>query len=741
MSRLVFLLLVCTVQSWAQLPGLPIKKTTERIFIDAEMNEAVWRETEVAKDFKQFFPFDSSYAKAQTEVRMTYDDKFIYVFAIMYNIGEQSYVTPSLRRDFRGEANDSFVVQFDTFKDNTNSFQFGINPFGVQREGLVANGGSTNQSDLSLNWDNKWYSHAKILDGKWVCEFAIPFKSLRYKHGLSSWNVNFYRINSNNAERSTWAPIPRNFPLISLAFTRPLIWDQPLDKPGSNVSLIPFIATRVNQNSEKGEQPQQSNSFGGDAKVAIGPALNLDLTVNPDFSQVEVDQQVTNLDRFEIFFPERRQFFLENADLFSDFGGEGNRPFFSRRIGVTRDQNTGQNVENPIYFGARLSGKVNNNLRVGLLSMQAGQDKNNNLPSTNYTVATFQRKLFARSNIGMIFINKQAFQDSIGADFVTSPQKFNRVIGLDYNLASKDNKWNGKFYYHRSFTNNQTDSSFAMAARLAYNTFRWDVSGTIQNIGANYNPEVGFARRKDYLRLAPTVWYNFYPRSKIINNHGPGLDFDVIGNKKYGITDYDFNFMYRIRFQSTAQFNIRLRQEYVYLFSAFDPTNTGGLQLATGTDYTNNVVVASYISDARKKFFFDISTRSGEYFNGNRINFSGAVNYRAQPYAVLSVNYTYNQINLPAPYKTAELILVGPRFDITFSRKVFWTTFVQYNNQINNVNINSRLQWRFRPVSDLFISYTDNYFASDELKDGIQYQSWQPKLRAIVLKFTYWLNL
>ncbi|MCA6407685.1 MAG: carbohydrate binding family 9 domain-containing protein, partial [Cytophagales bacterium] len=321
MSRLVFLLLVCTVQSWAQLPGLPIKKTTERIFIDAEMNEAVWREAEVAKDFKQFFPFDSSYAKAQTEVRMTYDDKFIYVFAIMYNIGEQSYVTPSLRRDFRGEANDSFVVQFDTFKDNTNSFQFGINPFGVQREGLVANGGSTNQSDLSLNWDNKWYSQAKILDGKWVCEFAIPFKSLRYKHGLSSWNVNFYRINSNNAERSTWAPIPRNFPLISLAFTRPLIWDQPLDKPGSNVSLIPFIATRVNQNSEKGEQPQQSNSFGGDAKVAIGPALNLDLTVNPDFSQVEVDQQVTNLDRFEIFFPERRQFFLENADLFSDFGG------------------------------------------------------------------------------------------------------------------------------------------------------------------------------------------------------------------------------------------------------------------------------------------------------------------------------------------------------------------------------------------------------------------------------------
>jgi hypothetical protein len=150
--------------------------------------------------------------------------------------------------------------------------------------------------------------------------------------------------------------------------------------------------------------------------------------------------------------------------------------------------------------------------------------------------------------------------------------------------------------------------------------------------------------------------------------------------------------------------------------------------------------VASYFSDARKKFFYDISTRSGEYFNGHRINFSGTINYRAQPYAVVSLNYSYNQINLPAPYKSAELILIGPRFDMTFSRKVFWTTFVQYNNQINNLNINSRLQWRFRPVSDLFLAYTDNYFA-EAGRDGNFLYLGQPKLRAIVLKFTYWLNL
>ncbi|MFM7852941.1 MAG: hydrolase, partial [Flammeovirgaceae bacterium] len=233
--------------------------------------------------------------------------------------------------------------------------------------------------------------------------------------------------------------------------------------------------------------------------------------------------------------------------------------------------------------------------------------------------------------------------------------------------------------------------------------------------------------RKDYLRLAPTIWYNFYPKSKIVNSHGPGFDFDIIANSNRfflefdnnklrisGVTDYDFNFMYRIRFQNTSQFSLRLRQEYVYLFFDFDPTNTGSLKLSTGTEYTNNLLVANYTSDARKKFFFDAATRSGEYFNGHRINFTGTLNYRAQPYAVFSLNFSYNKINLPAPYRSADLILIGPRFDFTFSRSLFWTTFIQYNNQINNVNINSRLQWRFRPVSDLFISYTDNYFASDE---------------------------
>ncbi len=321
----------------AQHPGLHIKRATGVIEVDASMTEPDWLDADIADQFKQLFPFDSSYAVAQTEVRMTYDDKFIYLFATMFNeSGPRKYVTPSLRRDFRGPANDGFSIVFDTYKDRTNAFLVGVNPFGVQREGLVSAGGN-NFEDLNISWDNKWYSESKILEDRWVCEIAISYKTIRFKEGLDSWNVNFYRADSHHAEQSTWSPISRIYNVTSLAFSRELIWDKPLSHPGGNVSVIPYAAYHNNNDFENGTPTDRGPTIGGDAKVAMVPALNLDLTVNPDFSQVEVDQQVTNLSRFEIFYPEKRQFFLENADLFGSFGYSNMRPFFSRRIGVTRD--------------------------------------------------------------------------------------------------------------------------------------------------------------------------------------------------------------------------------------------------------------------------------------------------------------------------------------------------------------------------------------------------------------------
>lgn len=748
--KLQTLLLVCCFVGLSlhlQGQGLSIKRAEGKIVVDGVLDDIDWQLAEKAADFKQYFPDDGIPANSQSEVQLTYDDNFIYVGAKMYNLSSsRKYVTPSLRRDFRGEGIDGLSLVFDTFKDRTNAFIFGVNPFGVQREGLITNGGGGG-GDLSLDWDNKWYSEAKMYDGYWIVEAAIPFKTLRFKGGEDSWYVNFYRIDSENAERSTWSEIPLNFDIISLAFCRELKWDKPLKHPGANTSLIPYLAGGQAQDFEEGTDADKTLTVGMDAKVAVGPALNLDLTINPDFSQVEVDQQVTNLDRFEIFFPERRQFFLENADLFANFGFDDATPFFSRRIGVATDTSTGQNIQNRIYGGLRLSGKINNNMRVGFLNMQAGSDKKLQLPSTNYTVATMQHKVFSRSNIGLIFVNKQAFQDSIKGDFTMSPEKYNRVIGVDYNLLSKNNVWNGRFFYHRSFEPNQPDSAFATGAFLSYVTYRWESEIFARSTGANYNPAVGFLRREDIQQIGSSTFYNFYPSKGDIRNHGPGVDFDYVRNDKLGPLDWDVNLMYRIRWKNTSQLNMRfLRFQYTYLFNSFDPSGKGGkgvVKLSKNTDYRNLVFVASYSSDQRKNFFFDASTRSGEYFNGHRLNLDGSFSYRFIPTGFVSLDYTLNFIRLPKPYSSSNLYLLSPRVDLTFSKNLFWTTFVQYNSQIDNLNINSRLQWRFAPVSDFFLVYTDNYFTSNFTdQDSMQsFQAWQPRQRAIVFKLTYWLNL
>ena len=605
--------------------GLNIKRASSPIKIDGIMDEKAWEEVEVANQFNQYFPYDTSLSIVTTEARMTYDDEFIYVVGVMKNLGPRNYVVPSLRRDYRGPAYDGFTVVLDTYKNKTNAFVFGVNPYGVQREGLVSNGGERTRTagnnngsgSFLLTWDNKWYSAAKMYDGYWIAEMAIPFKTLRFKENMDSWYINFYRIDSEYSERSTWSPIPRNFSLINLSFNKELKWDEPLRSPGKNISLIPYTAYRTVKDFEENSPAESEFAVGGDAKLALTSALNLDLTFNPDFSQVEADQQVTNLDRFEIFFPEQRQFFQENADLFAAFGSDGARPFFSRRIGTARDTSTGTNLQNPLYFGARMSGNINNKWRVGLMTIQAASEKEIALPSINYGVASVQRRIGQRSNISALLVSKQAFQDSLDGEFTFEPATWNRTMALDLNLATPNNKWSGKGYYHRSFDDLGMDSTYSMGLGLNHQTINWEVRSDFRTIGANFNPEVGFVRRTDFSQIRGTAYYNFYPAKGSIQSHAPGFDFDFISNRIYGATDWDVNLLYRISFQNTARFSLRLRRQYTYLFDSFDPSGTDGLELPQDTDYAYNFFFISYSSDERKPFFYQLRTRSGEYFNGS----------------------------------------------------------------------------------------------------------------------------
>jgi len=729
--------------SYAQLvekKTVNIVETALPIVVDGALDEAVWSQLTPAKDFIQTFPYDSSLSISQCEIFFTYDKVNIYV-GLRCNDPDpsQDYVMLSQRRDFRGPGIESLNLLFDTFQDQTNAFTFGINPFGIRREGLVSNGGTASEH-LSLDWDNKWYGDSKQEEGFWTSELAIPFKTIRFKEGSTKWNFNAYRVDSKTNERTAWSRIPRNFRPYTLSYAGELIWDKPLPKQGSNISIIPYVAGGVSKDFDEDTGTMFEREVGGDVKIALTPSMNLDLTINPDFSQVEVDRQVTNVDRFEIFFPERRQFFLENADLFSSFGTEDTRPFFSRRIGVAIDTATGSNVQNRIFGGFRLNGKVNKLLRVGLLNMQAAKDDDIFLPSLNYTVLAVQQQVFSRSNISAIFVNKQSFDKTFTDKVFDEPVKYNRVAGLDYNLASPDNKWTGKVYYHRSFQQQDIDEQFSHGANLKYSTQKWNIEWNHALIGDNYNAEVGFVRRTGVNSLTPTISYKYYPANGKLNNHGPGALLEYFWDDE-GRTDQLIRFFYDFRFQNNATARIAYNNRYTRLLDDFDPTRTPDedsvVPLLAGSDFNYSSYFMRYQSDKRKVFSFEIRHSGAEYFNGTRYNVNPELTYRFQPYGSFSVDYSYNRIELAEPNPSRNIHLIGPRLDLTLSKKVFFTNFLQFNTQNENLNINARFQYRFKPVSDLFIVYTDNYFLSFENPND----NWMPRTRALVFKLTYWLNL
>lgn len=721
-----------------------LKRNTEKIVIDGHLMEDVWQRGDNAANFWQYFPYDTSSAQGQTEIRMTYDDQFLYVGVRCYSAGPD-YVVQSLRRDYSFSGNDNITLLFDTFNDKTNAFVFGMNPMGVRREALISNGGRTRGgSSFSDSWDNKWYGTAKIKGDYWEAEFAIPFKTLRFQEGSTEWRFNCYRRDTQINELSSWVQIPRNYIIMDLSFMGKMIWDEPLKKPGANISVIPYLTAGMNRDFEDPEQssPNWPRNAGADAKIALTSGLNLDLTVNPDFSQVEVDQQVTDLSRFELFFPERRQFFLENADLFGSFGLTRVNPFFSRRIGVARDTTTGQNIQNSILYGARLSGKVNEDLRVGLLNMQTARQEKNGLPAFNYTVATLEQQVFDRSNISFIFVNKQAVDGDPDAD---AYNLYNRVAGLEYRLASKDTKWTGKSFLHLAFTPDEVDHKFTHGFQLELLERRYRLEWAHLFVGQGYNAEVGFVPRKDYMLMSPEVQFLFFPKKGLVNQHSINIDsrfFLQVGKDgntilpSWGLSERQIEAEWEIRFANNTQAGLTLKEDELTLLRDFDPTRlqADGVFLPAGSSYHFFSMEASYESDQRKKFFYEIGPNFGEFYSGIRAGLSGTFTYRYQPFGSIAVDFDYNYIKLADPFKPVNIWLVGPRVDLTFSKSLFLTTFIQYNNQLDNLNINTRFQWRFQPVSDFFLVYTDNYITDP-------FSQFSTRNRAIVAKLTYWLNL
>jgi hypothetical protein len=693
-----------------------IKRAAAAIKIDGITDEADWQRADSAANFFLVLPMDTSFAQVKTTVKMTYDNNNLYVVAICYKalLPGQNMVE-SLKRDFNFVKNDNFLLFMDPFDARTDGFSFGANAAGAQWDGTMYEGGK-----VDLSWDNKWTSEVRNYPDRWVWEASIPFKSIRYKKGIREWGINFSRNDLKSTEKSAWAPVPRQFPTASLAYTGTLVWDEEPPVASSNVSVIPYALAGVTKDYQNKTPTDWRKDIGGDVKIGLTSSLNLDMTVNPDFSQVDVDQQVINLNRYELFFPEKRQFFLENGDLFSNFGYADIRPFFSRRIGLNA----------PIRFGTRLTGKIDKNWRVGVMDVQTGQTGISNLPGQNFGVVTLQRRVFSRSNIGIMFINKDATGSAPGPGN-TAPA-YNRNLGLEYNLASSNNLWTGKFLGLKSFSPGVTGHDYVQAVHLQYLSKYWTLYLQQQFVGRNYHAEVGYVPRVGYNKLSPLLAHNFFPKKGSVLVHTVQLSSNYFFDEHYKRTDNESTLSYIITFHNRSQLWFSGLDTYVKLLRPYDPTNIGKGNLPIGFESHWNTADVQYISKPQSVFTYVFEAAYGGYYaDGTKLTLSSQLGYRFQPYVNIAVNASYNDLRLPQPFGRNKFWLIGPRTDVTFTNNLYFTTFVQYNEQARNMNINTRLQWRYKPASDVFIVYGDNSIPSP----------FTVKNRQLTVKWTYWWNI
>jgi len=701
---------------------LCIHKTSETLTIDGKLDEAVWSSTELVTDFWQKVPFFAEGADPRTEVRLTYDDKYLYVAAKCFQT--EDVIIQSLKRDEYWD-NDGIAIILDPFNARINANLFGTSAVGVQWDALYSQ-----TSGINSDWSNKWYVETDISDTYWSAEFAIPFKILRYKEGADEWGLNFVRNIMHCNEYHNWTAVPESFWPPNPAFAGTMVWDNPPTKKTKNFNLIPYVTAGVN--TQVGEELSTDFDVGMDARVAVGSSLNLDLTVNPDFSQIEVDELVTNLTRFNIFLPEKRTFFLENGDLFADFGSGAVRPFFSRRIGLDEDR---QAV--PILYGARLTGNLSKDLRMGFMNVQSL--KTDNALAQNQT-ALSMKKQFGTSFVQGMFLNRQAMADGELVD-----GDYGRNVSLESAYFSSDGQVSAWVGSHRSFKQGFEENQGIYNLGFNFKNPSWEIFTDFFMVQENYFADMGFLGRIDnYDAVRDTVIrvgsnssytsvdYVIRPEESNVSRHRLGVENLLVFNPDWSFNERYDRIRYFLTLKSGEEFGVRFNLSELELLYPF--SFTGETALPAGR-YTFNDLNFEFQSDQRKAFSFSLSGTTGGFYNGTRNNFAIDAQYRIQPWGRFSLGYQWNDLSFPDPYGNAKITALLSKVEIGFSKNLLWTTLFQYVEQSDFMGINSRLQWRFSPMSDLFLVYLDNY---DIVSTMMESRAVRSNNRALVLKVNYW---
>lgn len=703
--------------------------TSDPIIIDGVLDEAIWGDAAIAKGFVQSEPRQGEPAVFDTEVRVVYDTDNLYVGVFCHDDDPASLVIRDMTRDYNARSVDTFGVVLDTFHDKRNGYLFHTNPRGAKFDLQFLSEGQESNSD----WDGVWHVEAQIVENGWTAEFAIPFKTVKFDaDDEQTWGINFLRRNRRYNEDSFWAPIPRVFRATRVSLAGELNGIRGV-RSGANVKVTPYATGNIS--TADASSRQEEFDGGLDAKVGIGSGLTLDLTLNTDFSQIEADVQQVNLTRFSLFFPEKRDFFLENSGVFrfgppenarrrafrnqfglaagSAIGGGQSRGndlllFFSRRIGLSSD---GDPL--PVRGGGRLTGRVGP-YQLGFLNMQTGEEIGLG-PGENFTVARVKRNVFANSDVGVMFINR----DTVDSDH------FNRSLGVDANFRLNPNMDLNAF---AAKTSSPDTSGEDWAGRVAY-SFRsnnLDFESSFTNLQDNFNPEVGFAPRTGVKRASVSSQYRHrqsFARSWL-REISANIDVDNFNNQEGDVVSRYFNTRFTFRMQNGGFWSVGTRTSLEQPVDTFDITDDVIIQPGRFrfTDYFTTL-----FTDPSHVVSFTANVSTGNFFSGTRnaYTFGGAAKLNGRLTA--EALWSYNDVELIEGAFTTHL--VTSRFTYAFNTTMFLNGLVQYNSLESEWASNIRFNWIHRPLSDFFIVFNERRGSDGVVLD-----------RALVAKFTYLLE-
>ena len=663
----------------------PATRTAHPPRLDGTLDDPVWQQAAPISNFRQREPVEGTPATESTEVRLLYDAHHIYVGVACHDSSPRGIVATQLRRDLDMSLDDNFALVIDPSGSQRNGYLFEINPLGTQLDGEVIEEQGPRGTDelVDSSWDGLWISAAHINDHGWTATIAIPFSTLNFKAGSSAtWRINFRRFIRRKNEEDLWSAYRRQAGLWKVSEAGEVRGLKDIAS-GRLLIIKPYALGGFTQSTGLPNSFQHTGGF--DAKYGIRSNLLASLTVNTDFADADVDQQQFNLTPYPLFFPEKRRFFLENADVFQFLTWNSDLLFFSRQIGI--DANTGQEV--PIDAGGKLAGQLAG-FDLGIMDVKTRSV--GAIADSNYSVARVKRPMFGDSYIGAIFVNKESSDPLDG---------YNRAGGVDAKFVLfKDLNLRG--FYAKTWSPFLHGNDYTAGARVTYQNHWMNLYAGHGTIRPNFNPEVGFVTRGDD---NPTLAeLNLTPRPKLRGIRE--LQFDSFLDhdpNTAGVPQFqEWTESFRILFQNGALtdnqavdvFYQRLNQPFNIYKNVFIP--------AGGYHFTRHQV--SYMSSGDRRITFMASERWGDYYTGRLNEATLNAQYRPGEHLALALNNTWNAFRLPqANFK---VVLSGLQASYAFNRFVNLTTFVQSNTADHEaVSANIRLRYTYRPDSDLYVIY------------------------------------